>query len=338
MKILVTGGAGYIGSHTCVELLQSGHEVVVIDNLSNSKRTSLIKVEEITGRAVNFYQADLLDRADIDRVFSEHSIDSVIHFAGLKSVAESVTDSLAYYHNNVSGSIILFDLMSRHKVKNLVFSSSATVYGLANSMPLNENCSLSAENPYGRTKIMIEEILRDLHDSDNAWNIISLRYFNPVGAHASGKIGEDPNGIPNNLLPYISQVAIGKLKQLTVHGNDYATHDGTCVRDYVHVVDLAKGHISAIEKLDSNPGLVVYNLGTGNGYSVMDMLGSFERVNSISIPYTIGPRRPGDIDASYTDPGLAMSELGWQANLGIEDICRDAWRWQQDNPNGYENY
>jgi UDP-glucose 4-epimerase len=335
MKILVTGGAGYIGSHTCVELLQSGHEVVVIDNLSNSNKISLTRVQEITGHTVGFYHIDLLDRANLDQVFTEHHFDSVIHFAGFKSVAESVADPLAYYHNNVGGSIVLFDLMSRHNVKSLVFSSSATVYGLANSMPLDESCSLSAENPYGRTKIMIEEILRDLHHSDSTWNIIPLRYFNPVGAHASGLIGEDPQGIPNNLLPYISQVAIGKLKQLTVHGNDYATHDGTCIRDYVHVVDLAKGHIAAIEKLTSDPGLAIYNLGTGNGYSVMDLLGSFERANNISVPYTIGPRRPGDIDASYTDPALAMSELGWQAKLGIEDMCRDAWCWQQNNPKGY---
>lgn len=336
MRILVTGGAGYIGSHACVELLESGHEVIVIDNLSNSKEMSLSRVKEITGHDIKFYTLDLLDKVKLNQLFSDHSIDSVIHFAGLKSVAESILNPLAYYRNNVSGSVNLFDVMTKHNVKNLVFSSSATVYGLTDSLPLKENCPLSAENPYGRTKIMIEEILRDLHDSDNAWNIISLRYFNPVGAHASGRIGEDPSGIPNNLLPYISQVAIGKLKQLTVYGNDYATHDGTCIRDYVHVVDLAKGHISAIEKLDSHPGLVIYNLGTGNGYSVMDMLGSFERANNIAIPYTIGPRRPGDIDASYTDPGLAMSELGWQANLGIEDFCRDAWRWQQDNPNGYE--
>jgi UDP-glucose 4-epimerase len=335
MKILVTGGAGYIGSHTCVELLQSGHEVVVIDNLSNSHKTSLTRVEEITGRSINFCHIDLLDLANLDQVFSEHHFDSVIHFAGFKSVAESVTDPLAYYHNNVSGSIALFDTMSRYNVKNLVFSSSATVYGLANAMPLDESCSLSAENPYGRTKIMIEEIIRDLHHTDGDWNIIPLRYFNPVGAHSSGLIGEDPQGIPNNLLPFISQVAIGKLKQLTVHGNDYATPDGTCIRDYVHVVDLAKGHIAAIEKLASNPGLAIYNLGTGNGCSVMDLLGSFERANNISVPYTIGPRRPGDIDASYTDTDLAMSELGWQAKLGIEDMCRDAWCWQQNNPDGY---
>jgi UDP-glucose 4-epimerase len=316
-------------------LLQSGHEVVVIDNLANSKKTSLTRVEQITGHVISFYHADLLDHANLDLVFSEHSIDSVIHFAGLKSVAESVSDPLAYFWNNVSGSIGLFDLMARHNVKNLVFSSSATVYGPANTMPLNEDSTLSAASPYGRTKIMIETILRDLHDSDNSWNIIPLRYFNPVGAHASGLMGEDPQGIPNNLLPYISQVAIGKLRELTVHGNDYATHDGTCIRDYVHVVDLAKGHIAAIEKLDSNPGLAIYNLGTGNGYSVMDLLCSFERANNISVPYTIGPRRAGDIDASYTDPGLAKAELGWQAKLGIEDMCRDAWRWQKNNPEGY---
>jgi len=335
MNILVTGGAGYIGSHTCVELLQSGHELVVVDNLSNSHRTSLTRVEEITGHSVDFYHIDLLDRVGLNQVFLDHKFDSVIHFAGLKSVAESVTSPLAYYHNNVGGSVTLFDVMSMHKVKNLVFSSSATVYGLANPMPLHESCSLSAENPYGRTKIVIEGILRDLHHSDSSWNIIPLRYFNPVGAHASGLIGEDPQGIPNNLLPYISQVAIGKLEQLTVYGNDYATHDGTCIRDYVHVVDLAKGHIAAIEKLASAPGLAIYNLGTGNGYSVMDLLGSFQQTNNISIPYTIGPRRPGDIDASYTDPGLAISELGWQAKLGIEDMCRDAWCWQQNNPDGY---
>jgi UDP-glucose 4-epimerase len=335
MKILVTGGAGYIGSHTCVELLQSGHQVVVVDNLSNSHKTSLTRVEQISGHAITFYHIDLLDLDNLDEVFSEHRFEAVIHFAGLKSVAESVADPLSYYNNNVGGSLALVDAMSRHNVKNLVFSSSATVYGLANTMPLDESCSLSAENPYGRTKIVIEGILKDLHHSDRDWNIIPLRYFNPVGAHASGLIGEDPQGIPNNLLPFISQVAVGKLERLTVHGNDYDTPDGTCIRDYVHVVDLARGHVAAIEKLATDPGLAVFNLGTGNGYSVMDLLASFERVNNMSIPYVVGPRRPGDIDTSYTDPSRATTELGWQATLTIEDICRDAWRWQQSNPDGY---
>ena len=336
MKILVTGGAGYIGSHTCVELLNAGHDILVVDNLSNSKEMSLSRIEDITGLPIKFYPVDLLDAANLAQVFSEQRIDCVVHFAGLKSVAESVADPLCYFQNNVGGSINLFQQMKKHDVKNLVFSSSATVYGKANRVPLNENCPLAAESPYGQTKIYIEGILGDLHRSDPSWNIITLRYFNPVGAHASGKIGEDPNGIPNNLLPYISQVAVGKLKVLTIFGDDYATHDGTGIRDYVHVVDLANGHLAALKKLASKPGLATYNLGTGSGCSVLELVHAFERVNRIPIPLKMGPRRPGDIDASYTDPALAKSELGWQASLGIDDICRDAWRWQQNNPNGYE--
>ena len=335
MNILVTGGAGYIGSHACVELLQEGHEIIVVDNLSNSKKVSLKRVESITGQSIKFYSTDLLDCEGLASIFSTNKIDAVIHFAGLKSVSESVSNPLAYYRNNVTGSINLFEVMASHGVKNLVFSSSATVYGLAETVPLNENCPLSAQSPYGQSKIMVEDILTDLHKSDASWNIAALRYFNPVGAHISGTIGEDPNGTPNNLLPFITQVAIGELPKLTVYGNDYSTPDGTCVRDYIHVVDLAKGHIAAISKLSTNPGLVIYNLGTGNGYSVMDMIHAFQQVNNVSIAHTIGPRRPGDIATSYTDPTLAKSGLGWQAELAIEDICRDAWRWQQANPQGY---
>lgn len=336
MRILVTGGAGYIGSHTCLELLNNGHDVVVVDNLSNSKEESLRRVEALAGRSLTFHRVDLLERAALDDVFKGSAVDAVIHFAGLKAVGESVTIPLRYYYNNITGTLILCEVMARHHVKNIVFSSSATVYGDPQRVPITEDFPLSATNPYGRTKLMIEEILRDLHLSDPAWNIALLRYFNPVGAHESGSIGEDPNGIPNNLLPYISQVAVGKLEFLSVFGNDYLTPDGTGVRDYIHVVDLAIGHLRAIERLKDNPGVVTYNLGTGNGYSVLDMVRAFEKACGKNIPYKIVARRPGDVATCYADPSLAGRELNWTAARGIDDMCADAWRWQHNNPNGYE--
>jgi len=305
MKILVTGGAGYIGSHTCLELLQAGHEVVVVDNLSNSKEESLKRIQEISGKSLEFHRVDLLDREALDRVFADADIDAVIHFAGLKAVGESVKIPLSYYHNNITGTLILCELMGKHGVKNLVFSSSATVYGDPATVPITEDFPLGSTNPYGRTKLMIEEILRDWHASDSSLNIALLRYFNPIGAHKSGRIGEDPNGIPNNLIPFISQVAVGKLPQLRVFGNDYPTQDGTGVRDYIHVVDLAIGHLRALEKLTSNPGVVTYNLGTGHGYSVLEMAAAFEKACGKKIPYEIVERRPGDIAECYADPALA---------------------------------
>lgn len=336
MKILVTGGAGYIGSHTCLELLRNGYEVVVVDNLSNSKEKSLKRVQELTGKTLTFHQVDLLDEESLDSVFVRSSVDAVIHFAGLKAVGESVTIPLSYYHNNITGTLILCKVMGKHNVKNIVFSSSATVYGDPHKVPITEDFPLSATNPYGRTKLMIEEILRDLHIADKDWNIALLRYFNPVGAHNSGRIGEDPNGIPNNLLPYISQVAVRKLSELSVFGNDYPTPDGTGVRDYIHVVDLALGHLKALEKLTSNPGAVTYNLGTGQGYSVLEMVSAFEKASSRKVPYKIVERRPGDIASCYADPSLAREELGWEAKRGIDEMCTDAWKWQSANPDGYE--
>ena len=305
MKILVTGGAGYIGSHTCLELLQAGHEVVVVDNLSNSKEESLKRIQEISGKSLEFHRVDLLDREALDRVFADADIDAVIHFAGLKAVGESVKIPLSYYHNNITGTLILCELMGKHGVKNLVFSSSATVYGDPATVPITEDFPLGSTNPYGRTKLMIEEILRDWHASDSSLNIALLRYFNPIGAHKSGRIGEDPNGIPNNLIPFISQVAVGKLLKLRVFGNDYPTPDGTGVRDYIHVVDLAIGHLRALEKLTSNPGVVTYNLGTGRGYSVLEMAAAFEKACGKKIPYEIVERRPGDIAECYANPALA---------------------------------
>lgn len=336
-KVLVTGGAGYIGSHTCIELLNAGFEVVVVDNLSNSNTESLTRVESITGKSVRFYQADIRNNSDLEVVFAEHSFDSVIHFAGLKAVGESVAEPLKYFDNNIYGTQVLLQCMQRHELFNLVFSSSATVYGEPKSVPITESFPLSAVNPYGRSKLVVEEMLRDLGVSDSRWNAILLRYFNPAGAHPSGLIGEDPKDIPNNLMPYISQVAVNKLEYLSVFGDDYPTADGTGVRDYIHVVDLAKGHLCALQKLESNPGVVPYNLGTGIGYSVLDMVKAFEKASDREVPYKVVARRAGDAAICYADPALAKAELGWQAELGIEDMTRDGWRWQSGNPNGYES-
>jgi UDP-glucose 4-epimerase len=335
MKILVTGGAGYIGSHTCVELLGAGHEVVVVDNLSNSKEESLRRVMEIAGTPIEFHRVDLLDRDALAKVFAQAPIDAVIHFAGLKAVGESVKMPLRYYHNNLTGTFNLCDVMAAVGCRNLVFSSSATVYGDPRSVPIGEDFPLSATNPYGRTKLMIEEVLRDLHAAEPSWNVVLLRYFNPVGAHPSGRIGEDPNGIPNNLVPFIAQVAVGKLKELSVFGGDYPTPDGTGVRDYIHVVDLALGHVCALERLRANPGVVAYNLGSGRGHSVLEMIAAFERACGKTIPFKIVARRPGDVAACYADASKAKAELGWEAQRGIDEMCADAWRWQSNNPNGY---
>ena len=335
MKILVTGGAGYIGSHTCIELLNSGYEVVVVDNLSNSSKESLNRVQTITGKSLIFYQQDILDEAPLDNLFKEQNIAAVIHFAGLKAVGESVDKPLEYYQNNLTGTLVLFKVMRDNNVKNFVFSSSATVYGDPHSVPITEDFPLSATNPYGRSKLIIEEISRDLHVSDQAWNIALLRYFNPVGAHHSGQIGEDPNGIPNNLMPYISHVAIGQREKLSVFGDDYDTPDGTGVRDYIHVVDLAIGHIKALEKLVTNPGVVTYNLGTGQGYSVLEMLKAFEQACGHEIPYQLVARRAGDIAQCFADPSYALQEIGWKAERGLNEMMNDAWRWQSQNPNGY---
>ncbi|PLS01474.1 UDP-glucose 4-epimerase GalE [Neobacillus cucumis] len=337
MAILVTGGAGYIGSHTCIELLNAGHEVIVVDNYSNSKPESLQRVKELTGKDFAFYEVDLLDRIGLQKVFAENQIEAVIHFAGLKAVGESVSIPIHYYHNNITGTLILCEVMNQYGVKNLVFSSSATVYGMPERVPISEDFPLSATNPYGRTKLMIEEILRDLYVSDQEWSIALLRYFNPIGAHKSGRIGEDPNGIPNNLMPYITQVAVGKLKELQVFGNDYPTDDGTGVRDYIHVVDLALGHLKALEKVLPSKGVEAYNLGTGTGYSVLGLVSAFEKASDVSIPYKIVDRRPGDIAVCYADPSKAKEELGWTATRGIEEMCEDSWRWQKNNPNGYDN-
>lgn len=336
MKILVTGGAGYIGSHTVVELLNVGHEVVVVDNLSNSKEEALRRVEELTSKRVVFYKVDLLDEDGLDGIFSEHDIDAVIHFAGLKAVGESVEKPLLYYENNVAGTAVLCKVMAKHNVKDLVFSSSCTVYGEPASVPITEDFPTMAYSPYGRTKWMIEMMLQDVYASDNEWNIILLRYFNPVGAHKSGRIGEDPTGIPNNLVPFITQVAVGKLERLRVFGDDYDTPDGTCIRDYIHVVDLALGHLKALDKLADNPGAVAYNLGTGTGSSVLEVIHAYMRANDQEIPYEIVERRPGDVTAAYADPQKARTELGWEAKLSLEEMCADAWRWQSQNPNGYE--
>ncbi len=335
MKILVTGGAGYIGSHTCVELLACGHDVVVLDNLANSSEIALQRVEKIAGRQLDFYKADLLDRSAVSQVFKEQRIEAVIHFAGLKAVGESVAQPLKYYHNNLTGTINLCAAMVEHGVKTLVFSSSATVYGDPETVPIKEDFPLSATNPYGQTKLMIEYLLRDLHAADASWNIALLRYFNPVGAHLSGTIGEDPNDIPNNLMPYISQVAIGKLARLAVFGDDYPTTDGTGVRDYIHVMDLAVGHLKALDKLMENPGIAVYNLGTGKGYSVLDMVAAFADASGREIPYEIVARRPGDVAVCYADPSKAQSELNWRAERDVGQMCADAWRWQSKFPNGY---
>ena len=335
MNVLVTGGAGYIGSHTLVELLNAGHDAVVIDNLVNSKTESLKRVEKITGKKVKFYEGDIRDKDILDKIFTENKIDAVINFAGLKAVGESCAKPLEYYENNIEGMLQLAFSMREHNVKNLVFSSSATVYGKPKSVPIKEDFPLSTSNPYGSTKLFIEYILKDLYKADPTFNIVILRYFNPIGAHESGLIGEDPKGIPNNLCPYITQVAVGKRKELGVFGNDYKTHDGTGVRDYIHVVDLAKGHVLAVNKLAKNPGLLVVNLGTGHGYSVLDMVKAFERVLGRPLPYKILPRRPGDIDECYADPSYAYEVLGFKAEKTLDDMCRDAMRWQTLNPDGY---
>ncbi|WP_020062969.1 UDP-glucose 4-epimerase GalE [Bacillus sp. 123MFChir2] len=335
MKILITGGAGYIGTHTCVELLNAGYEIIVVDNFSNSKPEALNRVRKITGKDFRFYQVGLQDKDELDQIFSENLIDAVIHFAGLKSVGESVSLPLWYYENNVTGTLRLCEVMKKYGVKKLVFSSSATVYGMPEYVPISEACLLGATNPYGRTKQMIEEILRDLYVSDHDWSVALLRYFNPIGAHKSGEIGEDPSGIPNNLIPYITQVAVGKLKELKVFGNDYPTQDGTGVRDYIHVVDLAIGHLRALEKILGFNGVEIYNLGTGRGYSVLEIITAFEKILGKRIPYRIVDRRPGDVAVSYADVTKANLELGWVAKRGIEEMCEDSWRWQSSNPNGY---
>jgi UDP-glucose 4-epimerase len=337
MAILVTGGAGYIGSHTCIELIQEGHDVVVLDNLSNSSEKSLQRVEEITGRKVPFYQVDLLDKEGVDQVFDKEKIDSVIHFAGLKAVGESVAKPLKYYHNNITGTLLLCDVMQSHGVKKIIFSSSATVYGDPAFVPITEACPKGTiTNPYGQTKSMLEQILADFHAADPEWNVVILRYFNPIGAHKSGQIGEDPKGIPNNLLPYVAQVAVGKLECVGIFGDDYDTIDGTGVRDYIHVVDLAKGHVKALKKFAAKAGVNIYNLGTGNGYSVLQVVKAFEKACGKELHYEIKPRRAGDIAACYADPAKAKAELNWEAQFGIEQMCEDAWRWQSRNPNGYE--
>ena len=326
MKILVTGGTGYIGSHTCVELLDKGYEVVIFDNLSNSKRNVVDKIKDITGKDVKFYEADLLDKESMRVVFEENKFDAVIHFAGLKAVGESVEKPLLYYENNISGTINLCQLMNEYGCKKIIFSSSATVYGSPKTVPITEEFPLSTTNPYGSTKLMLENILSDLCVPDKEWSVVLLRYFNPIGAHESGIIGECPNGIPNNLMPYIMQVAVGKIPQLGVFGNDYNTHDGTGVRDYIHVVDLAKGHVCAIEKAMSSSGVNIYNLGTGIGYSVLDIVNAFEEANGVKIPYEIKPRRAGDIAICYANPKKALDELGWKAEYDIERMCKDSWR------------
>ena len=337
MAILVTGGAGYIGSHTCIELLNAGYEVVVADNLCNSCEESLKRVEEITGKTVKFYEADIRDKEAMNKIFDNEKIESVIHFAGLKAVGESVAKPLEYYDNNIAGTLVLCDVMRNHGVKNIVFSSSATVYGDPAIIPITEECPKgTCTNPYGWTKSMLEKILTDLHTADEEWNVVLLRYFNPIGAHKSGRIGENPKGIPNNLMPYITQVAIGKLECLSVFGDDYDTPDGTGVRDYIHVVDLAIGHVKAIEKLNDKEGVSIYNLGTGNGYSVLEMVKAFEKASGKKVNYKIAPRRPGDIAVCYADPSKAKRELGWVAERGLEEMCEDSWRWQSGNPNGYE--
>ena len=336
MRILVTGGAGYIGSHTCVELLNQGHEVVVFDNLYNSSEEALKRVEKITGKTLTFYKADMLDRDAMEEIFSKEKIDAVIHFAGLKAEGETVAKPLEYYHTNITGTLILCDVMRKHGVKKIIFSSSATVYGDPAFVPITEECPKGKiTNPYGQTKAMLEQILTDFHTADPEWNVILLRYFNPVGAHESGLIGEDPKGIPNNLTPYITQVAVGKLKEVGVFGNDYDTPDGTGVRDYIHVVDLAIGHVKALKKFEDKPDVYIYNLGTGRGYSVLEVIQAFSKAVGRDIPYVIKPRRPGDIATCYADSTKAKNELGWTAERGIDEMCADSWRWQSMNPDGY---
>ncbi len=337
MKILLTGGAGYIGSHTAIELDKAGHEVVVVDNLVNSKEEAMRRVEKIIGKAIPFYKEDVRDREAMDRIFKENKIDAVIHFAGLKAVGESVAKPLEYYENNMNATFVLLDVMRNNGCKNIIFSSSATVYGDPAIIPITEECPKGkCTNPYGQTKSMLEEVMIDLQKADNEWNVVLLRYFNPIGAHKSGLIGENPNGIPNNLMPYITQTAIGLRKELGVFGNDYDTPDGTGVRDYIHVCDLAAGHVAALKAIEGKAGLAIYNLGTGHGYSVLDVVKAFETANGLKVPYSIKPRRPGDIATCYCNPAKAKAELGWEAQFGIEDMCRDSWNFQKNNPNGYE--
>ncbi len=335
MKILVTGGAGFIGSHTCVELLNAGYEIVVLDNLDNSCKESLDVVRDLTGKDFPFYEVDLLDYEATEQVFKDHKIDSVIHFAGLKAVGESTKIPIRYYHNNITGTLHLVDIMQKYGVYNLVFSSSATVYGMPKTVPITEDFPTSTTNPYGATKLMIEDILKDVYAANNKWSITLLRYFNPIGAHESGRIGEDPRGIPNNLLPYVAQVAVGKLEKIHVYGNDYNTKDGTGVRDYIHVVDLALGHLKAIENRTDVSGVHTYNLGTGNGYSVLEVIKAFEKACGKELPYQIDPRRPGDIAECFANPKKAKDELHWEATRDITKMCEDHWRWQSTNPNGF---
>lgn len=336
MNVLVTGGAGYIGSHTAIELISEENNVIIVDNLSNSSHIVIDRIEEITGSKVKFYNIDTRNKEELRKVFEENDIDSVIHFAALKAVGESVQKPLEYYHNNLINTLTVLELMKEYKVDKFVFSSSATVYGSPKSCPIKEDFPLSTTNPYGATKLMVEDMLRDICNVDKDFNVAILRYFNPIGAHHSGRIGEEPNGIPNNLMPYITKVAIGELKQLSVFGDDYNTHDGTGVRDYIHVSDLATGHVKALEKLNKKPGLVTYNLGTGTGYSVLDIVKAFEEVNNVEIPYQIAPRRAGDIAMCYADPTKAKEELGWVAKYDIKQMCKDSWNWQSNNPKGYE--
>ncbi len=336
MSILVTGGAGYIGSHTCVELINAGYDVVIVDNFYNCKKSSIDRIRALVNKDFRYYECDIRDKEGMDKIFKQEKIDSVIHFAGLKAVGESVHKPLEYFDNNINGTLVLLDVMRNNGCKKIVFSSSATVYGMNNISPLTEDMEIGGvTNPYGRTKYMIECILQDLYVSDNSWSICLLRYFNPIGAHKSGTMGEDPNGIPNNLMPYITQVAIGKLPHLNIFGNDYDTPDGTGVRDYIHVVDLALGHVKAVEKVAKDDGIFIYNLGTGVGYSVLDVVKAFEKASEKEIPYEIKPRREGDIATCYSSPEKALKELGWKAERGIEEMCEDSWRWQSQNPNGY---
>ena len=336
-RILVTGGAGFIGSHTLIELHKAGYEFVVVDNLVNSNPEALRRVGELIGAEVPFVKADIRDREALNKVFEQYKFDSCIHFAGLKAVGESVAKPLEYYENNMSGTFTLIDVMRQHGCKNIIFSSSATVYGDPAIIPITEECPKGhCTNPYGQTKSMLEQVLMDVQKADPEWNVVLLRYFNPIGAHQSGRIGENPNGIPNNLMPYITQTAIGRRKELGVFGNDYDTHDGTGVRDYIHVVDLATAHVAALQAIEKNAGLAIYNIGTGHGYSVLDVVNAFEKANGVRVPYSIKPRRPGDIATCYCDPSKAERELGWKAKYGIEDMCRDSWNWQSQNPNGFE--
>ena len=341
MAVLVTGGAGYIGSHTCVELLNAGQEIIIVDNLKNSKAESVKRISELTGKEIGkdlvFYKVDLLEKEALRQVFVKHKIDSVIHFAGLKAVGESVAKPLQYYHNNITGTLVLCELMQEYGVKKLVFSSSATVYGDPASVPITEDFPLATTNPYGTTKLFIEQILRDLFVSDNTWSIVLLRYFNPIGAHKSGRIGEDPHDVPNNLLPYIAQVAVGKLEKLNIYGNDYDTVDGTGVRDYIHVVDLSLGHLKALEKAEKGAGVFIYNLGTGIGYSVLQVVEAHKKASGRDVPYEFSARRPGDIAECFANPIKAKSELGWQATRELAEMCEDSWRWQSNNPDGFED-